>query len=708
MTVNVLTGRSEAADCRVRHPLDVLFAPESVAIFGATERPGSVGRTLTFNLLQSPFGGVLYPISRSRPGVLGIRAYPGLDALPEAVDLAVVATPAPTVQDILAQCLAAGVKTALVVSAGFGDEQQRHIREVLRPGSMRVLGLGSFGVACPRSGFNATCAPDRLLPGNVGFLTQSGALLTALMNQEHSEHIGCSVAVSAGSLIDISWTEWLDYLAQDEQTRCIGIYMEHIDDPRSFFMAAREVAAHKPIILIKSRRAAAHPADDTVFDEACRSNGILRVHRFADLFRLAAHLTAHPVPRGRRLAILSNARAPAVLAAEATRNAGASLASLAEKTVGELGEVLTARWNRENPIDVGGDSNAARLARAAAVAAHDPNTDALLVLLAAQATMDPVAAAEGLRGLSEACHKPVLACWMWEAASPESLAALREAGISLFRSPESAVRTFGYLCQHVDNLRFLAEIREALDAAEEEVVQPARATQVVAAAHESGRGFLRPDEVEELFSAYGLPILKGWGATEEGDAVEAANALGYPVLIELDEGEKVRLQAADASEVRRAVRSLRMLAREHFGMTDEPRLTVLPLIPAGTVEAAVRSVVHRDLGPVITLGTRDGLRETPGGAVQALAPLTPLTVREMIERSPLMAAVSARAGTEPIDFEPLEHFLLRLSRLVIEQSGIGEILVASLLLWDRRVLAREVRIALGAAGQERERSGILL
>jgi acetyltransferase len=726
MSVNVLTQRSDTPDCGARHPLDVLLAPESVAIFGATEKPGSVGRTLTFNLLHSPFGGVLYPISLRRRSVLGIRAYPSLDALPEAVDLAVVVTPAPTVPDILAGCLAAGVKTAIVVSTGFGDsgpagaELERRVREVLRPGSMRVLGLGSFGVACPRTGFNATGAADRLLPGNVGFLTQSGALLTALLNQEHSEHVGCSVAVSTGSLIDITWTEWLDYLAQDAHTRCIGIYMEHLDDARSFFMAAREVAPHKPIILIKSGRSPAHRAsgDDSVFNEACRSNGILRVDRFADLFRLAAHLTSHPVPRGRRLAILSNARGPAVLAADAARSEGACLAPLAEKTVRELGEVLTARWNRENPIDVGSDSNADRLARAAALAAHDPNTDGLLVLLAPQALMDPVAAAEGLRGLSEACQKPVFACWMWEAASSASLATLRDAGISTFHSPESAVRTFGYLCQHVENLRFLVEIRAALDDAEEEAVQPDRAARIVAAAHDSGRAFLSPAEVEDLFSAYGLPILRGSCARDVGEAFEAANALGYPVLVELDEGERARLQAADAGAVRRAVRSLQLLAREHFGMTAEPRLAVVPLIPAGAVEAAVSSAVHRDLGPVIALGKRYGLLETRGGAVQALAPLTPLTVREMIERSSLMAAICVPSTAEPIDFEPLERFLLRLSRLAIEQSGIREIVVPSLLLWDRRVMAREVRIAIqvdqrpcghqAGAVQERQQSGMVL
>jgi acetyltransferase len=722
MSVNVLT-EVPTLNRPAPHALDVLFAPASVAIFGATEEPASMGRSLTFNLLRSPFGGVLYPISPHRSSVLGIRAYPALGALPESVDLAVVLSPAPSIPEILRQCLDAGVKAAVVLSPCFGEggpvaaDLERQVREVLRHGSMRVLGPGSFGVACPRTGFNATCARAMLLPGEVGFLTQSGALLGALLNREHSEHVGCSIAVSTGALIDISWTEWLDYLAEDPHTRCIGIYVEQLDDARSFFTAAREVAPRKPIVLLKSGRSPASSAgeadaaeDDRVFDEACRSNGVLRVHRFHDLFRLPAYLTSQPLPRGRRLAILSNARGPAVLAADAVRTTGGCLAPLAPETITKLGEVLTPEWAPRNPIEVGGDSDTARFTRAAALAARDPNTDAVLVLLAPAPPINPLAAAEGLRGVRRGGAKPVLACWLWEANNPESLPALREAGVSTFRSPESAVRTFGYLCRYGESLRFLAEIREALAAAEEGAIQPACAAKVIATAHGSGRAFLTRAEVEELFTAYGLPILRRCQVQDAGGAVEAANALGYPVLLELagpeapgasslagqgrDEGEVVRLQATDADGVRRAVRSLQLLAREHFGMTAEPRLVLGPLIPGGAVEAALSSTVHRELGPVIALGKRDPPRQTPGEAVQALAPLTPLTAREMIERGPLMAAVLARSGGERIEVDSLERFLLRLSRLALEQSGIREILVPSLLVQGRRVMAREVRVAL--------------
>jgi acyl-CoA synthetase (NDP forming) len=427
------------------HPLDVFFAPNSVAVFGATEKCGDPGRSLTHKLILNPFSGVVFPINPHHSSVLGVKAYPSLARVPGPVDLAILITPAATVPDILAECQTAKVKAAIVVSTGFADsglrgkELERKVHQVRQRGSMRVLGMGSFGVACPRRCFYANCASDTLLRGNVGFLTQ--------------------------------------------------------------------VVPHKPIILIKS---GSDSIDDHVFDEACRSSGVLRVHRFADLFRLASHLSSRPVPRGRRLAILSNARGPAALAADAIRSQGACLAPLVEETVTELAGVLTARWNRQNPIDVGGDSDAERFAHAAAVAARDSTTDALLVLLAPHRSIDPEVAAKEISELAGHTDKPILACWMFEAASPDCLAVLRGAGIPTFHSPESAIRTFGYLWRHSKNLRYLSEIREAQSEIENRAIQHDRAAEVVREVRGTGRTILTPGEVEGLFSAYGETVARKW------------------------------------------------------------------------------------------------------------------------------------------------------------------------------------------------------
>jgi acetyltransferase len=678
------------------HPLDIFLSPESVAIFGGSEEPGSVGRTILFNLIRNPFGGVLYPICPHRSSVLGVRSYTSLREAPAPVDLAIVATSALAVPAILEQCQAAGVKGAVVLSTDFRDAEpavanvERRIGECLRRGSMRVLGLNSFGVVCPRSGFNATLAPALAPAGRVGFLSQSGALLTALLNEEHSEHVGCSVAISVGSLLDIGWTEWLDYLAGDSQTDCIGIYMESLEDAPSFFAAAREVAPVKPILLVKGGWAGhTDPVRDEVFHDACRSNGVLLVHRLTDLFRMAACLPTLPVPNGRRLAILTNARGPAILANDALCADGGQASPLTPSTIAALERVLPGRPDPTGPIDVGDIVDAVPLARAITMTAHDANVDALLVIFAPQCPFDPLCAAERLRTVTGVIGKPLLTCWMWGTDSPTGLAVLRQAGIPAFHSPESAVRAFGYLWRHSENMRFLAEIREAL-VAREELADPARAASILQSVRQSGRFTLTETEAVELLCCYGLPGQKRHDVSDEASAVKCADGLGYPVLLETgagDVGEVVRLKATNADALRRAVGTLQRLEHEHFGREVPPSLTVVPFVPSSAVEVAVRGSVDAKVGPVVRLGQSGRLT-----AVTMMAPLTPLSAREMIEKAAVVSALRACQGGEPPEFEVLQQFLLRLSRLVVEQPWIREISIDSLVIWERKALARDVRV----------------
>src|SRR5262245_26371868 len=317
MTNDVLLRDPPVTPRREVRSLDVFLAPASVAIFGADEEPNSAGRMLLSNLIRNPFGGVLFPIS-SRRSVLGIETYPSLAAVPEQIDLAVVLSPAPEVPDVLDECSTAGVKALLILSPDPDLCIQRHLCQ--RPAEpMRVLGPGSHGIARPRTGFTSTLIPARIRPGNLALLSQDGDLLTAFLSREHSELVGCSAFISVGGGVDVSWSEWIDYLARDAQTECIGVYVETLKDPRAFFDAVRGVAARKPILLVKSgdiiSARCGSPKDD-VFDEACRSSGILRVRRMADLFRMAHLLTTQPPARGRRLAILTNAHGPGALAAD--------------------------------------------------------------------------------------------------------------------------------------------------------------------------------------------------------------------------------------------------------------------------------------------------------------------------------------------------------------------------------------------------------
>src|SRR3954470_4757297 len=383
-------------------PLDALFEPRSVAVIGASEKAGSVGRTLLWNLISSPFGSTVFPVNPKRSNVLGIKAYPSVGQIPEPVDLAVIVTPATTVPEVVGECASVGVRGAIVISAGFkevgleGAELERRVLERAREGRIRLLGPNCLGLIRPYSGLNASFAGAMARPGSVGFLRQSGALCTAILDWSLREHVGFSAFVSIGSMLDVGWGDLIDYLGDDPYTKCIVMYMESIGDARAFLSAAREVALTKPIIVIKSgrteaaaRAAASHTGSlsgsDEVLDSAFRRCGVLRVDTIAEVFYLAEVLARQPRPRGPRLAIVTNAGGPGVLATDALIRQGGELAALSAGTLEALNAFLPAAWSHANPVDVLGDAGADRYAQALEIVARDAGSDGLLVILTPQA-----------------------------------------------------------------------------------------------------------------------------------------------------------------------------------------------------------------------------------------------------------------------------------------------------------------------------------
>ncbi|MGI8859240.1 MAG: acetate--CoA ligase family protein, partial [Rubrobacteraceae bacterium] len=342
-----------------RQPLDAIFRPETVAVIGATERPGSVGRTIMWNLVSSPFGGTVFPVNSRRPNVLGIKAYPSVAEVPQRVDLAVIVAPAPAVPDIVSECVDAGVEGAIIISAGFretgpeGAALEEQVMEEARRGRMRIVGPNCLGVMNPNSGLNATFAGNIARPGSVGFLSQSGALLTAILDQSFRENVGFSAFARVGSMVDIGWGDLIYYLSDDPKTEGIVLYMESIGDARSFLSAAREVALTKPIIAIKAGRteaagkaAASHTGSltgsDEVLDAAFRRSGVLRVDEISSLFDMAEVLGKQPRPKGPRLTVITNAGGPAVLATDALIGNGGELAPISDETMENLNGFLPA------------------------------------------------------------------------------------------------------------------------------------------------------------------------------------------------------------------------------------------------------------------------------------------------------------------------------------------------------------------------------
>jgi acetyltransferase len=427
MQISIDPNVAPVAANRRNHGLDVFFKPRSVAVIGATEKSGHVGRAILWNLISSPFGGTVYPVNSKRAAVLGIRGYPSIGAVPGHVDLVVVVTPADSVPGIIRECADAGVHGAVIISAGFretgshGFALERQVLDTARQGNMRLIGPNCLEVMCPVTGLNATFAPAIARPGSVALISQSGAICTALLDWSLREEVGFSAFLSVGSMLDVGWGALIDYLGNDPHTGSIVIYMESAGDARSFLSAAREVALDKPILVIKAGRtesaakaAASHTGSlagsDAVLDAALRRAGVLRINELGDIFYMTEVLARQPRPSGPRLTIVTNAGGPGVLATDTLIGLGAELALLTPETVGALNQVLPAHWSHNNLIDVIGDAGPERYEKAVEIAAKDPNTDGLLVIMTPQAMSDPIEIARKLTPFAQ-LRMPVCETW---------------------------------------------------------------------------------------------------------------------------------------------------------------------------------------------------------------------------------------------------------------------------------------------------------
>jgi len=701
-----------------RHPLDAIFRPSSVAVIGATPRSGSVGRTLLWNLISSPFGGTVYPVSPTHASVLGVKAYPSIAHVDEAVDLAVIATPAATVPGLVAECAARGVKAAIIVSAGFreagppGVELERRILAEARDAGMRIVGPNCLGVMNPNGGLNATFAARMALPGSVGFISQSGALLTAVLDWSSREGVGFSSIVSLGSMLDIGWSDIIDYLGDDPNTESILIYMESIGDARSFLSAAREVALAKPIIVIKPGRsaqaakaAASHTGSltgsDDVVEAAFRRAGVLRVDRLSDLFGMAEVLAKQPRPGGPNLTIITNAGGPGVLATDALISGGGQLTTLSEATMSAFQAVLPAVWSHGNPVDIIGDAPPERYAKAIEIAAADPAANGLLVVLTPQAMTEPTRTAEALVPYAHIRGKPVLAAWMGGRDIETGAAILRNAGIPTFEYADTAASMFNYLRRSADDLRQLYETPMLPEDADLSLHR-AQASDLIASARGQGRTLLTEVESKAVLAAYAIPIAPTVVATSQEAAVEAAMTIGYPVVLKIhshtithktDVGG-VRLNLADQGAVRRAYDSIVEAVAGSTGSGVFEGVTVQPMIEDTGYEVIVGSSVDAQFGPVLLFGMGGQLVELIRDRALGLPPLNTTLARRMIERTLISRAFAGIRGRSPIDTGPLEQLLVRFSLLVVEQRWIREIEINPLLVSPGRLIALDARVVL--------------
>ena len=695
------------------NPVQAFFRPRTVALIGASETPGSVGAALARTLLD--FGDGFFPVNPKHKTVLGRPAFPSIGKVPRKIDLAIIATPALTVAGIVRECVQAGVTAAIVVSAGFkeigaeGSALEQQILAEAERGNLRIVGPNCLGVMSPHIGLNATFSSRSAERGSVAFISQSGALCTAILDWSRRERVGFSAFVSVGSMLDVGWGDLIDWLGDDPLTKSILIYMESIGDPRAFLSAAREVALTKPVIVIKvghteaaARAAASHTGaltgSDAVLDAAFRRAGVLRVSRIEELFDMAEVLAKQPRPKGPRLAIVTNAGGPGALATDLLVTSGGGLAPLSPATLAKLNEILPEHWSHANPIDILGDAGADRFASTLQVVTQDPDIDGTLVILTPQAMTDPTACAAAIAPVVKGLAKPVLASWMGGQDVDEGRRILNEAGVPTFDYPDRAARAFALMWHREVALRGLYET-PALTGLNANRESAEVASQVIAAAVKAGTTLLSKTDCNCILEAYHLPTQEVVTATTVAQSVKGAQRLGFPVVVKLHsatithktEVGGVKLDLRDEDAVRRAWAEIKagVPTSAFLGVTLERMVAV-----ADGYELILGSSQDPQFGPVLLFGAGGQLVEVFKDHELGLPPLTATLARRMIERTHIVTALRGIRGRPPLDLAALEQLLVRFSELVIGQPRIKEIEINPLLATPEGFTALDVRILL--------------
>lgn len=704
---------------RPKHPLEPFFEPRSVAVIGATSTPGSVGNTLLQNLITGPFPGAIYPINPKYKTLFHLPCYPSITALEQNPDLAVIITPAKTVPDLIDQCAAKQVKGVIIISAGFkelGKEGLALEQEVLRRarvGKVRIVGPNCLGIMNPLIHFNATFAARMALKGSIAFISQSGAMCTAVLDWSIKQNIGFSAFVSIGSMADVHWGDLIDYLGNDPHTKSILMYMETIGNAKAFLSAAREVVLSKPIIVIKAGRteaaakaAASHTGSlagsDAVFDAAMGRVGVLRVDEIGELFDMAEVLAKQPIPRGPRLAIITNAGGPAVLATDATVHYGAEMAQLAPASIDALSAFLPAAWSHGNPIDLLGDAKPDRYAKAIEVAAQDPNIDGILAVLSPQDMTDVTGTAQSLAPYAKLKDKPLLASWMGGTQVEKGMTILSDLGIPSFEYPDSASKTFALMWKQSYLLQALyetPEIREELQAVQERI---AKTDAILHKALASGRELLSEEESKQVLAIYGIPTVQTVIATTPQEAMAVAEKIGYPVVVKLhsetithksDVGGVI-LNLKDNKAVKEAFLQIEKTVTAKKGREHFLGVTVQPMIALNGYEIILGSTIDVQFGPVILFGTGGKLVEVYKDRTLELPPLNATLAKRLMSRTKIYQVLQGVRGEKGVDLTALETILIAFSQLVVSHPHIKECDINPLLATPDRLIALDARIVL--------------
>ncbi|KAH7825864.1 acetyl-CoA synthetase (ADP-forming) [Monocercomonoides exilis] len=708
--------------------LHILFNPKTVALIGASESVG-VGRTMMSNLMKCSFGGTIYPINPKRDTILGVKCHKSVKELEKgSVDLAIIAVNARFVPGSVRDCAEIGVKTCIIVSAGFaemgepGRALEREIMSIAKPVGMRIVGPNCLGLMSSSSGLNATFAADMVNDGSVAFFSQSGALCTSVLDYSKQVGFGFSAFVSVGSMLDVDWPTLIDYFGNDEKTSAICIYMETVGKAKPFLEACQRVSKKKPIVVIKAGRSAAGKkaasshtgalaGADEVADAAFERAGVLRVVEIADLFALMEMLNSQPMPKGKRLTVVTNAGGPGVLTTDSLYVGGGELAPVSDEMMDKFNEFLPAAWSHGNPIDILGDALPDRYEKTVRLSVEDPNVDAILVILTPQDMTDPTATAEALKQHAK-CGKLFMCSWMGGKEVAKGTQILREAKIPVFNYPDQAVRVFNYLHSYGKQITKLEEPTLAtpelgfdLAKAREEV------RQIYSNALEKGRTILSEYESKKILAAYHIPGGQTELALSPDEAVEAAKKIGFPVVMKVhsetithksDVGG-VKLNIKNEEEVRAAFNEIKSNVARNAKESDFLGCVVLPMITLkDSYEVILGANVDPQFGPVILFGLGGVLVEVFKDKALGLAPLNKTFARSMLEKTKIFQALKGVRGKKPVNIDELVDIIIRFSQLLADHPWISEFDINPMLCSPDGILALDARILVYKKAEHKE------
>ncbi|TRO53717.1 GNAT family N-acetyltransferase [Candidatus Bathyarchaeota archaeon] len=698
--------------------LDKIFNPRTVAIIGASDKEGSVGYSIVKNFTQLGYSGKVYLVNVRKTEILGMKSYQKIEQIPESVDLAMIATPAKTVPMVMEECGRSGVKGVIIVSAGFketgaeGKALEDKILEVKKKYGIRIIGPNCIGIIRPRANLNATFTDKMPKPGKIAFISQSGALGSAILDWAIHENIGFSNFVSIGSMIDVDFGDLIDYFGTDPQTKSILMYVEGITESRKFMSAARHFARTKPIIVVKSgkfnesaKAAASHTGslsgEDAIYDAAFKRAGVVRVEEIEDLFNAAEVLGTQPLPCGPNLVVITNAGGPGVMATDALIAKGGKLAKLSQKTLTALNNVLPPFWSRGNPIDVLGDAGAEQYKIAVESCLNDENIDGILIIFTQQAVSKAVEVAKTIVEVVKSKtyqNKTILTSFMGYGAVQEANRIFNANNIPTYSTPENAVKTYMHMYQYERNVELIYETPEErpVDAAPPK--RPIMA--ILRNAAREDRELLTEDEAKRLLDYYNFPVVKTEVATNPEEAIAFARQIGYPVVLKIlspqithkTDAGGVMLDLNSDTDIKQAFDIIMHRAKKYNPKAQIIGVTVQPMISRKGCEIIIGGKTDPLFGPVILFGMGGVGVELFKDYSIGLPPLNTTLIRRMMEETKVYQLLKGYRNVPPANLRLLEETMVLFSQLLVDFPQIKEIDVNPLLINEKEACILDARI----------------